>query len=200
MEERLIAIAFKKAALRPWRSAAALKTDFAEHAVTLRLLAKGLRKTGPEAVYLAGQLVNRRDHPLAATAVEASRRLLARSDVPQGYFHPACRIIAKFGSDLDLEVLLREFRRARDNDRQRFRRLWLAYPFYRNSPRSFAVIRLALEKESPPYEPAWVYDPVLALQLAAGVDFGLKQKHTPEERAAALEKARKWLADNAPGR
>ena len=101
-----------------------------------------------------------------------------------------------FGEDKDIEHLVGLMETANKSDHQRYTMLWRSW-IYASTPRVIFVARLLID-DTDLVQPNWrICDlATMLVQSASGVDFGLKDKQTTDERDVAMKKAKVWLAKN----
>ena len=176
----------------------------ADHPLTVKLLLAALQAQRPEAVSLTYQLLRDRKkiEPLVVAAVSSACKLIS-SDQKLEYddFYLAFRIIIAWGQEEDCRLLLDTFKTAQKNNREKYLKIWNII---------WNSLNWAAKARFIPFCAVVLNDPALheggdmrncdsavfLLQPITGQDFGMKEKLSIEERNAAVEKAKAWLAEN----
>jgi hypothetical protein len=201
LEDRIITEAMAHCEINAMGAGITLAENYPRHPTTLKLLGEVLEQDSPTALVVAGLVVKDAEHPLLATALSAAMRELGEPE--RGHSQDlgaACRFVRDYGDEEQFQFLLGEIERAQTEDRGRYTRLWSACLFFRTlGPRTVPLYSIFLsDAEVARKEEGLAYMTPMHLQQITGVDFGLAQEQTPEEREAAIEKARAWLRENAP--
>ena len=174
---------------------------------TNKLLLAALTKGQPDSITLAFRLSQERERtdPLAVAAVALGCKLMQSEQHVEynrhehDHLYMACQCICRWGEERDYRVLRDELKKSRTNNSGKFREIWRSLNWTnKRSMIPFCVVALDDQALSEWSDFRNCDMAVGALQQVTGEDFGMKEKLSIEDRNAAIEKARAWLAAHPP--
>jgi hypothetical protein len=178
------------------------------HPLVFKLLLAALQVQRPEAVSLAYVLLSpnlEKTDPLKTAAVSAACKLISsdqklENELWDNDLRCVCLVIWAWGQDQDCHLLFDVFKTAQKNNREKYLNIWNSINRAESSrliPFCAVVLndqaRITNWKE---FDKRNCDRSVSELQSITGQDFGIQGALSIEERNAAVEKAKAWLAEN----
>lgn len=200
LDDKIIRATIRCMDVPVWGVGITLSQNYAHSDLAISLLIKRLHEDSGQAIDVSESLIQANpDKALVQAATEASMHVImdpkTNSDT---YMRFALSIIEEYGDDKQFDSVLESFTKSLKEDHERFFQMWQGLA-YNNNKRSVPIIRIAIMDNTP--WPNWqgmrMSDVAASeLQRITKVSFGVSSKNSEPERDKALEKAKRWLAEN----